>query len=350
MSRKKFVLDIDDLESFEFPFDDFFYLVVKHKSVKYQFLVRLASSNRNLICFGSGAYVPERLTPPIFRRHSWQDQFEESVIYYNDPTLYVDPDIRIGWGVGKNDEWYIPVINDIILKLAGKNDIKAEDILFFGSSGGGFTAIILSTLIKNSEVMVNNPQLFLCNYQQGHFNQMIKSCFDEQDLDTIFKKYGYRFDVLEIFRREKHIPKIIYLVNTDSEPDINNQLLPFIKGLDSFEEFDDQVKILLYKTEGGHQGIYDMDKTISLIKNHFQDDEKVQRDSINSMKTKRQLEIIAHTRSYRFAYFLYRFNHEFLKGKSSEKKNFLRWIYNKLTRKESGLEYKYNPLMELVKK
>jgi hypothetical protein len=67
----------------------------------------------------------------------------------------------------------------------------------------------------------------------------------------------------------------------------------------------------------------------------------------DSMDTKNQLEIIASTRPYRLAYLLRRFSHEFMNG---NKKDFLKWIYCKLTKKKSGLEFRYNPLMELVKK
>lgn len=103
-TKRRFILDIEELVSAEFPLDELFSLEVHHNDVKYEFLVRFASSNNNLICFGSGAYNPQRLSPPIFNRYSWQSEFEESVIYYNDPTLYLDPELRLGWGVGKNDE------------------------------------------------------------------------------------------------------------------------------------------------------------------------------------------------------------------------------------------------------
>ncbi len=347
VETKIYIDNLAELDSAELPFDEFFYLVVKNDGVKYQFRVRLASKDKNLICFGSGAYDPAKLKPPIFRRHSWQGEFRESVIYYNDPTLYVNSDMRLGWCVGKNSEWYMPVIRDIILKIAGKNDIKPENMLFFGSSGGGFSAVILSTMIKKSQVMVNNPQLFLKNYEETHFNRMIQSCFDNQDLDSILDEYGYRFDVVEVFKRENHMPHMIYLINSNSKTDIKDQLLPFINRLDSFTEFDDQLDLLVYHAEGGHQGVYDSDKTITLLKNHFKEYKLTTRETL---KVKKELLSIANTRSYRMAYFLHRFNHEFLKGKNGERKDFLRWLANKLVGKKSGLEYKHNPLLGLVYK
>ena len=384
-TNKKFVFDMDELKFAEFPLDELFSLQVNYNNVKYEFLIRFSSSNKNLICMGSGAYSPkEKISLPIFRRHSWQSEFEESVIYYNDPTLYqYDPNILLGWGVGKNDEWYLLVITDIIRILAIKNDIEPKNILFFGSSGGGFTATILSTFIKNSSVIVNNPQMFLIKYVKAIFDKMISSCFDNLDLETILTQYGYRFDVVKLFKREKYMPKITYIVNIDSEIDISNQFIPFINSLASFEHFNDRINVLLYKDKRGHGGIFSTQETIKMIKNHFNRNEestirnqnyllkkelKAKENSIISTRenyeklnnqfeilerdlidTKKQLEIIANTKPYRIAYFLHRCSHELLKGDMNNKKDFLRWIFCKLIKKESGLEFKYNPLMKLVK-
>lgn len=269
-TNKNFIFNMEELKLAQFPLDELFSLQVNHNNVKYEFLVRFSSINKNLICFGSGSYDPKRenISPPIYRRHSWQKEFEESVIYYNDPTLYNDPNLTLGWGVGKNEEWYLPVIADIIRILAKKNGIEHENILFFGSSGGGFTAIILSTFIKNSTVMVNNPQILLTKWK-GLFNTMIEKCFENMDLETILKEYGYRFDVIELFKCEKYMPKITYIVNIDSKDDILNHFTHFINSLASFEYFDEQVNILIYQDERGHDGIYDTQKTIKMIKNHF---------------------------------------------------------------------------------
>lgn len=270
-TKRRFILDIEELVSAEFPLDELFSLEVHHNDVKYEFLVRLASSNNNLICFGSGAYNPQRLSPPIFNRYSWQSEFEESVIYYNDPTLYLDPELRLGWGVGKNDEWYLLVIADIIRISANKRRISPENILFFGSSGGGFMAIILSTLCKGSAVMVNNPQIILTNYYKKHFNYMLKVCFDETDLELLDKN-EHRFNAIKTFEQEEYIPDLTYIVNMYSLADVKNQLIPFLNGISKMAYLDDQVTIKLYSDESGHSGVLGKKETIDMLKDHFRKD------------------------------------------------------------------------------
>ena len=86
-----------------------------------------------------------------------------------------------------------------------------------------------------------------------------------------------------------------------------------------------------------------LEKNSETLKNIIKDIEK---DS-KTLKTK--IQAIANTKSYRIAYALRRFSHEFLKGDKKDKKEFLKWIYFKMLRKESGLEFKYNYIMNLAK-
>lgn len=274
---ENFIMDMKDLKNANFPLDKLFSLEVNHNNVKYEFLIRFSSKNKNLICLGSGAYDPRKLTPPIYNRHSWQGFFEESVIMYNDPTLYLTPNaplshefptLSLGWGIGKNEDWYLLGIKDIISILANNNHINPEDILFFGSSGGGFTSVVLSTLIKKSTAIINNPQIF-CNEALGLFNNVLNVCFENLDKETVLKQYGYRVNAIELFKLEKYVPPMTYIVNVKSEFDLEKQLIPFMTKLSALEFFKDNVTIILYASEDGHNGVMDKDQTINLIKSHF---------------------------------------------------------------------------------
>lgn len=148
MDIGKLVVDFEELKLFNFPLDELFELQVNYKNIKYEFLARFASQNRNMICFGSGAINRKHFSLPLYNRHSWNGEFEESVIYYNDPTLYNNNEITLGWGIGKIEEWYLLSISHIIKILSNINEIKPENMLFFGSSGGGFTSVILAVMFK----------------------------------------------------------------------------------------------------------------------------------------------------------------------------------------------------------
>lgn len=85
---------------------------------------------------GSGAmnFNENRILPPYFQRHSWIQDFEDSTIYYNDPTLYADSELLVGLGQGINKRFFIKDIATILEKLIKKVSIPFEKVIFYGSS------------------------------------------------------------------------------------------------------------------------------------------------------------------------------------------------------------------------
>lgn len=117
------------------------------------------------------------------------------------------------------------------------------------------------------------------------------------------------------------------------------------------EKVDIQNQILKDKLYGLNKQVeYYQKNAKCLQKKHNKNIAKIRILEENAIYTKKQLILIANTRPYRIAYFLRRFSHEFWKGDIKNKKDFLKWIYCKLAKKDCGLESKYNPLIELVKK
>ncbi|MDR0911577.1 MAG: hypothetical protein LBM96_03120 [Methanobrevibacter sp.] len=165
--------------------------------------------------------------------------------------MYLAEDIRLGWGIGTEDIYYLEVIGDIISRFVKNIKIKNENILFYGYSGGGFTSIQLATMIKGSFSLVNNCQMFVKNYNQGFYEDILRYCFNNLDEDIVLEKYGYRLNVIEMFKKEKYIPPIIYYVNSGSR-ELINQCIPFIKGLKNLEYNRDNVEIIIYYNERGH--------------------------------------------------------------------------------------------------
>lgn len=57
--------------------------------------------------------------PPYFQRHSWMNEFQDSIIYYNDPTLYLGK-VSLAWGQGTSDRFYLKDIAVLIEKFMKK--------------------------------------------------------------------------------------------------------------------------------------------------------------------------------------------------------------------------------------
>ncbi len=212
-----------------------FILTINWDNVKYEFLIRANSSSNELLVFGSGAYDPAKMKPPIFQRHSWTEHFDSNMIYYNDPTLYLGQ-MSLGWGHGNDDTFFLEKIAKVIGKLMTKMSVKTEDTLFYGSSGGGFMSMVLAGYIKGSKALVNNPQTIIPNYYQTHVNRLLEAAHPSLPTEESAKKYVTRLNVLEFFKDINYMPYIFYLQNTACDHDVVKHFMPFVRGLNTLKD------------------------------------------------------------------------------------------------------------------
>ncbi|AMD18073.1 hypothetical protein TL18_08615 [Methanobrevibacter sp. YE315] len=250
-------VDFDEIETYDFPLDEPFGLDINYKGIRYCLVMRLSSTNKNLICCGPGAHGRNVQTsdgtykkPPFIQRWSWYKYFEESFIAYADPIFFYDERITLGWLVGDKNQWYLETVSEIIKKICKNQGIYHSNILFYSSSGGGFTSTGLGTLIKGSKVLVNNPQMNILNYHEFHINHLFRILYKEfpgLTKSQIIKKIGYRIDMIKLFKKEKYIPPITYYLNVESDDDLYNHCIPFINDIKKLPYFKDNLIIHAYR-------------------------------------------------------------------------------------------------------
>ncbi|MEE0936120.1 MAG: hypothetical protein U0L42_10680 [Methanobrevibacter sp.] len=260
-SMKKLVdniisLDLDEIDDYEFPQDEPFGLEIIYKEALFYLIIKFSSTNKNFICFSPGAFRRDRVSskgeiiePPHFSRWSWYKFFDETVITSADPTIFWDDEIKIGWMIGDNEHWYLETMSIIISKLAKNQKVINDNILFFGSSGGGFISVCLGTLIKNSKVLVNNSQFSLSNYWKPLVNQPIElmaHTFDGLSIDEIKEKIAYRMDAIKLFEKENYAPYITYYVNVNSKSDTTTHSIRLIEDHYAQNQFKG-LNIVYYK-------------------------------------------------------------------------------------------------------
>lgn len=261
-------ISISELSSYKFPKNELFGLRIIENNVKYEFLLKLKLNNDKLICFGGkGGVDREKRELPDFPRFSWHNSFQESVIYYADPTFYINKEIKTGWYMGTEDIWYLKVIAEIILKIVENVGIYNKNILFYGTSVGGFSSIMLATLFKKSTALVGNPQILISNHYNKPYDNIKKYCFDNKDEDIIMGRYSYRFNVFDLFKKEGYVPHVIYLVNAQSKRDLYKQCIPFVRELGKLKTFNDNdIELIIYHDPDGHLGRVTRTIAIPLIK------------------------------------------------------------------------------------
>ena len=184
-------IEYDSIDNLELPFESICELKIKFGDVLYEFVINLKQNSDKMIVLGSSSIPYEYLDywdgKPYYNRWKWD--FTESFICYNDPTRYLGKRIPGLWGIGTEDNYYLKNIKNIILKITSKFNISNENILFFGSSMGGFMSLLLSTMVKGSKAIADIPQLDLENYREGNWYNIKKFCFKNLS-DEYIKELG----------------------------------------------------------------------------------------------------------------------------------------------------------------
>ena len=267
--NKVIKLNFSEIENYIFPLNEPFGLEINYKNIIFCFIIKFSSNNKNLICFGSGEHERNKknlkgeiINPPFFDISSWY-------LAYSDPMFFDDDEISLGWFVGTKDYWYLEILSKIIKKIAFNQKIFTNNILFYGSQGGGFSSVCLGTLIPNSKVLINNSQLSILNYNEPYVNNLfriLEDYFPNFSREEIINVLDYRLDVINLFKKENYVPEILYYLNIKSYEYLYGQCLSFIKEISNLDFFD-KIDLKLYNgSENSSNEPLNTKLTVDIIK------------------------------------------------------------------------------------
>lgn len=245
--------------------DSMYVLRVIKDGVPYEYLINRRSDNDKLIVFNNGAIAEGNVNVPVFQRHSWANLLKTSSVFCMDPTLYINGFLQVGWGIGKNDNYYLENSSLILGKIIHKMGIKFEDTVIYGTSAGGYLSIIMGIYLKGTKVVADNAQLDVRHWiYKEALDAIITFGFDNIG-DAL--NYKERFSVIDAFEKHSYVPETYIHVNMCSQADNSTQLVPFLKDAEkmkNIENFNDIKVILHYEPDKGHNGI-SMDKAIEFL-------------------------------------------------------------------------------------
>lgn len=250
-------IEYENLKNLELQADKMNELKIKKDNQIYYMKVHPKSSQNKFVIFSNGAVDPQKNTPPVYMRSSWTEDIDASTIFIDDPTLH-DTKLRLGWGQGDRDVFYLEEIAEILGVLLKKNNVNYKEVYFFGSSAGGFMSLYYSILLKGTTAIVNNPQTKVLNYLETPVKRMLKKSYDIDGIQSVDNDLMYRLDIAEAIKHYNSIPeKIYYLQNHSCEGDVKNHLHPFLNSLKSYDiELRGLNVISYFNKESGHNPIH----------------------------------------------------------------------------------------------
>ncbi len=257
-------IDYYELENYIIRENLLYVLEVKKDNVKYEYLINRKIGTDKLIVFNNGAIAGGNVKVPVFQRHSWANDLKTSSIFCMDPTLYIN-DLSVGWGIGKNENYYLENSSLILKEIIKKMNIQLNNTVIYGTSAGGFLSIIMGIYLKGAKVVADNTQLDVSNWAFiSAVDCVINYCFD--NIGTALK-YSERFSVVEAFIKNNYVPKIYLHINLCSEIDNSMQLVPFLKKIEKMKNitnYNDIEITLHYDENKGHDGL-DQNNALKVI-------------------------------------------------------------------------------------
>lgn len=240
--------------------------------------MNIKSSSDKLLVLGSGSipydFKEKFANRPYFNRVSWS--FNQSTIFYDDPTRSIENvDLLGGWGIGTPDEWYLQEISEIVKIIANKiydyeKGDQFKNLIFYGSSMGGFMSLQLATLVKNSVCVAEIPQLNLMKWP--YWRTLKSQLFKGLSIDEIEEKHLYKLNVFELILKENYIPDAYLILDCSDERDFQTQYTEFLLNLDKlpFEDDKNKIKIRIDGKNNGHEQlgyseVYDLLEDVCLL-------------------------------------------------------------------------------------
>lgn len=206
---------------------------ILYKDVEFHCLLNysdyIGNSKPSLFVIFSGS-ISKGDVIPVFKRWSYFPFVGGYVLSIADPMLhkYKNKNLTLGWYYGSQDINYMEYISVIVKKIQYELSVEDKDVYFFGSSGGGYTALQISYYFDGTTHIALNPQILIKNYDYAsYFSKIV----------------GFPLDYDDVFRRnqtcnimlEKKKNKFFIIQNIQDGHHCKYHLFPLCKtfGIDS---------------------------------------------------------------------------------------------------------------------
>jgi hypothetical protein len=183
----------------------------------------------SLVVFYNGA-VDRRRAPDarVFQRSSWSADIPAHCLYICDPALYRNRDAgAIGWSQVDETNWGGNLYHPIISAVGEVLEISPSSRLHYGSSAGGYQALVAATADKGSRALVNNPQTDWMKYTvTSAVRASLQRAFPGAANEEPSKEQLIRTQIWQWFEHNQHVPEFTYLLNISSVNDLRDMMPP----------------------------------------------------------------------------------------------------------------------------
>jgi len=200
-----------------------------------------------------------KIPEPEFSRLSWHAALPGSMLCVADPgVLRPGKKLALAWYVGTNQHNWTDALAELVRLTCDKLNITTSDVIAYGSSGGGFGALMLAAALEDATAVAINPQTQVLQYHARPVNNFLKAAFDvaaapELDENLVQSR-------LSAINAIRHAPraKVLFVQNKNDRHHYEKHCKPFCEALDipltGKNITAGRIQTLLYVDRPGHRG------------------------------------------------------------------------------------------------
>lgn len=200
------------------------------------------ASSTTLVTF-SGALTPNITELPAFVGWGTTRHLRCNVLMLSDPTLAIDPKLRLGWYAGSSAQ---PDLQGTLTRVIERFAGQSRSVLF-GASGGGFAALEQARRLPGSIALVSNPQTDMLRYHPRDVERYLSIAWTSTVAEAPTLPFAH--EVVTAYR-EPVDTSVIYIQNASDQFHIDNHEAPLREHLRA----DNRVHFVRGEFGDGHVG------------------------------------------------------------------------------------------------
>jgi pimeloyl-ACP methyl ester carboxylesterase len=216
--------------------------VIRDRQVQYRIQLPLGgmldmfavirSSSDKVVISGQDALNRSKPPLPYFARWSWHEHLPCSFVTFNDPTLYRSETMLGGWCQYDAGHFGVELIAEVLDRLLTAAGIAQENAVLYGTSAGGFWALMTGALLPAATVVVDIPQTDLLNYpQRHHVRHLLDVAYAGIPQDEARERFAHRLVVSRYYEHlGRHPHRVIYHQNVLDPDHVETQMKPFVEA------------------------------------------------------------------------------------------------------------------------
>lgn len=173
---------------------------------------------------------------PVFARWNWGKVLGGHVLAVCDPTLFLDDELRLGWFVGNRTMDPMRALHRTAETVRTLLGIAADRMVFYGSSGGGFAAIVAASGLPQGRAVAINPQTDITHYYPRPVANITKVFAAGWTPQRCLDAYPLRWSALAAVadaRGHGRDLRVFYAQNLVDKAHHARHFLPFCKQVDA---------------------------------------------------------------------------------------------------------------------